>query len=202
MAKITKYEQRIRRQLQESKTLASRYLPRQSGKSLFTEQSPVSAEPPSKEMVTVYRMEIFEEVRGEQISRGIWNSSIYFPELESLTWKYKRELRGPIREPEEEGIPFSHGMFCAILENDDHMHTWLPWVDTWEALYVRGMRLNEYRVPENKLYVGKTQVCYWPEYAQFVQEVDFAEFRKRPYERRRKARILTQELNGVPVHAE
>lgn len=202
MTKITRYEQRIRQQLRETKASASRYLPRQSGKSLFTEQSPVSTEPPSKKMVTVYRMEIFEEVRGEQVSRGIWNSSIYFPELESLTWKYKRELTGPIREPEEEGIPFSHGMFCAILENDDHMCTWLPWLDTWEALYARGMRLNEYLIPENKLYVGKTQVCYWPEYAQFVQEVDFAEFRKRPYERRRKARILVKELGGVPVYVE
>lgn len=97
-----------------------------------------------------------------------------------MTWKYKRELRGPIPEPEEEGIPFSHGMFCAILEDDLHMRTWLPWTNTWEALYERGMRLNEYRVPKNRLYVGKTQVCYWPEYATFVREVDFTKFRKGP----------------------
>lgn len=188
MAKITKYEQRVRQQLQETKTLATRYLPKQSSKSLFAKQSPIDVEPPSDKFITVYRMEIFDELHGERIGRGIWNASIYFPELESLTWKYKKELRGPIREPEEEGIPFSHGMFCAILEDDDHMCTWLPWLDTWEALYARGMRLNEYRVPDNKLYVGKTQVCYWPEYAQFVREVDFAEFRKRPYEARKAAR--------------
>lgn len=202
MAKTTKYEQLIRKKLQETKSMAAAYLPRQSGKSLFTKQSPIDVEPPSDKFITVYRMEIFDELHGERVGRGIWNASIYFPELEPLTWKYKRELRGPICEPEEEGIPFSHGMFCAILEDDDHMCAWLPWLDTWEALYTRGMRLNEYQVPDNKLYVGKTQVCYWPEYAQFVREVDFAEFRKRPYEKRRKEQIVVKELGGVPVYVE
>lgn len=180
MKKMSQYEKKLRAQLLKTKSDAS--------KSLFAKQSPIDAEPPSDTLITVYRMEIFEESRGERISRGIWNASIYFPELEPLTWKYKREIHGPIREPEEEGIPFSHGMFCAILEDHNHMCTWLPWLDTWEALYDRGMRLNEYQVPDNKLYVGKTQVCYWPEYAQFVREVDFAEFRKRPHEARKAAR--------------
>lgn len=120
--------------------------------------------------------------RGEYRYCGIWNASVYRPELESLTWRYKQALPGPIWEPVEEGIEFHSGMVCAILNHDDHRTAWLPRIEKmepiWSELYDFGMRLREYVVPVECLRIGITQVCYLPMDAKFSREIELEEFYK------------------------
>lgn len=76
--------------------------------------------------VRVYRLEAPVVIGGKIHQRGIWTVAYHRPDLEESTWQYKQSLVGPLWEPEEEGIAFSKSMLCAILNHDDHRHTWLP----------------------------------------------------------------------------
>lgn len=127
------------------------------------------------EIIRVYRME--KPVWEGRETSGPWHIGIYEPELESISWKYKRELRR-IPEPEEEGLPMHSGMLCGMLLNRRHIQTWVPYLDTWNALYAAGFRLNIYEVPGNHVYCGTTQVTYYPEKAKLVGEADLAWFRQ------------------------
>ena len=127
------------------------------------------------ETVRIYRME--KPIWEGRETCGPWHIGIYESELESISWKYKRELRR-IPEPEEEGLLMHSGMLCGMLLNRRHIRTWTPWQDTWDALYAAGFRLNVYEVPGHHTYSGKTQVTYYPEQAKLVGEADMSWFRR------------------------
>lgn len=127
------------------------------------------------EIVRIYRME--KPIYDGSDTCGPWHIGIYEPELENISWKYKRELR-EIPEPGEEGLPMHSGMLCGLLLNRRHIRTWTPWQDTWDALYAAGFRLNIYEVPGHHTYSGKTQVTYYPAQAKLVGEADMSWFRR------------------------
>lgn len=125
--------------------------------------------------VRIYRME--KLIHDGSETCGPWHIGIYEKDLESISWKYKRELR-EIPEPDEEGLTMHSGMLCGMLLDRRHIRTWTPWQDTWDALYAAGFRLNVYEVPGHHTYSGKTQVTYYPEQAKLVGEADMSWFRQ------------------------
>ena len=127
------------------------------------------------EVVRIYRME--KPIWDGRETSGPWHIGIHEPELENLSWRYKRELRH-IPEPEQEGLPMHSGMLCGMLLNRRHIRTWVPYADTWDALYEQGFRLNIYEVPGNHVYSGTTQVTYYPSKAKLVGEADMEWFRR------------------------
>jgi len=172
------YAKNLERRLQGRAVLPPTLLyPRQSLKDI-----PVPPRKPPKvelgsadEIVRIYRME--KPIWDGEDTCGPWHIGIHEPELENLSWKYKRELR-EIPEPEDEGIPFHHGLLCGLLLDRRHVQTWCPYLDTWDALYEAGFRLNIYEVPGNQVYCGRTQVAFYPQKAKLVGEADMHWFRR------------------------
>lgn len=172
------YAKNLERRLQGRAVLSPTLLyPRQSLKEdRTTSHKPIKVGPGNPdEIVRIYRME--KPIWNGEATCGPWGIGIHEPELENLSWKYKRELR-EIPEPEDEGIPFHHGLLCGLLLDLRHIQTWCPYLDTWDALYEAGFRLNIYEVPGDQVYCGRTQVAFYPRNAKLVGEADMHWFRR------------------------
>lgn len=123
----------------------------------------------------VYRLEIPIEI-GHRIQLiGPWTAAVWRKDLESLTWRYKDTLPGPIPEPQEDGISgFNSAYVCGWSTLRGFM-TWSRWKDVTDGLLVAGFKLSQYEVPDKEVKVGKTQVCWSPVDATFVRHMDYDE---------------------------
>jgi len=132
-----------------------------------------------EELLTVYRMETEFEFAGELRTFGPFCAAAYKPELEKVTWRYKRELQGPILEPHEDGIGFQISgtdYVCGMFANDRSFQMWRPWKNTWLELEMAGFRIAAYQVKRKHLKIGGRQVCWHPDNATHLRNLEYDEF--------------------------
>lgn len=86
---------------------------------------------------------------------------------------YTHHVRGSIKTPDEDGIKFHYGLVCGFT---DYMQftTWVPRF-AMPVLEESGFQLNEYEIPDDKVRVGETQVCWHPDDATHVRSYSYDE---------------------------
>lgn len=135
--------------------------------------------------VTVYRYEAQAKSSGEYY--GMFSINHYDKDFETICATYRRNIKGYIKEPQEDGcIGFHRGMLSACTT----FHQLLKWgsVTNFRELENNGFRLAKYSVPADKLIHGGSQVVFHPDHAEFIGETNIAEL-KAEYRNNRKRRM-------------
>jgi len=127
-------------------------------------------------LVEVVRLEVQVKIGETREYVGPWSAPCYDTTLESICWRYKRELRGYPPEPREDGIPLEltgTNVLCGFDSECPNHYVWVPFKDTWEEMKELGFRFAVYSVPNNKLMRGKSQVCWWAEHGTYQRDLDW-----------------------------